>query len=146
MRIALVCVFVGIVAAALGGCSSSEKLPRERWSITVADSGGITGMTNGFTMLESGDIYVWTSLRGNEEMTYKLGSVSRAQALLFKDSIGANIHNVPPGAPGAQKRYLELEIEHTRTRVTWGAPDNPEPPAALKYWYDNLARICESME
>ena len=119
------------------------------WSVTVADSGGITGMESGFTMFQSGNIYVWSTLRGIEETNIRIGSVSREQAREFMDSLSANLTDYNQGTFRSGKtliHYIEIETNGIRKRTTWSVAAHINPPDAIHFWYDKFLDTCESME
>ncbi len=143
----LLCVAISLIA-----CSTSNHIPHERWAITAADSGGITGMENGFTMIESGGVFLWSGLRGTEETHTRLGEISRELAQYMEDSIAVNLRESSaeyadmPDTGFQHIHYLELEVGGIRTRATWGTVKHPQPPTRLKFWYENFVRACERME
>ena len=136
-----------LLAITLMSCSSSSNASKEHWMITVATGGGFTGMTNGFSMIETGEVSVWSGMRGQHELTYKVGSISPEKAQAFKDTlIAVNLAGMNLNSPGNMSTYIELETSTRRDRITWGSADHPSPPAALSDWYSDFMKTCSSLE
>ena len=131
----------------LAACSSSNDLTKEKWTITVGSGGGFTGNSSGFTMIETGDVYLWSGKEGVHERTNKIGTVSVEKAHDYKIRLdSANIGAMNLNSPGNMSTFIELETNGHVDRITWGSTDHPGPPDALKNWYDDFMKACGGMQ
>lgn len=135
-----------ITALTFSACTSSSELTKHKWTITTSKGGGFTGVSNGFMMIETGEVFMWSGKDGSHEKTDKIGSISVRKAHKFKEALADILDTLHVNSPGDVSTSVRLEEEKQIQVITWGSPDYPNIPDGLKDWYNDFMQTCGAMQ
>ncbi len=138
--------FIILATIVVAACTSSSDLTKEKWTITVSTGGGFTGMSSGYTMIETGEVFAWNGQEGDHEKTNKIGSISAEKAHDFKIKLAAGLDSMQLNAPGNMSTSIELDANGHAEKITWGAADHPNAPDQLSGWYNDFMQTCGAMQ
>ncbi len=145
MRRAILYLAPLAAAAILAACSSSNSATIERWSIVVGMGGGFSGFTQGYKLLENGEVYRWRAEIIDRQGT-KIGTIGADSAKKWHDELmGVDFLKTMQYSPGNVSTFVEYETASSRHAVTWGDPKE-KTPERIADWMNKFSAMCTAMD
>ena len=114
------------------------------WTITAGSGGGFTGMTNGYTLLSSGDVLKFSGMNGNRDGAKKIGSVKADEAEKYATRLSdAGFWTSAINGSGNMTMFIEMQKDSMRHQIQWGGA---VPAQQFGQLYSDFMTMCSALD